>query len=76
MRNFTHISLEIEGDLDTWEVAEERPTGSRQKLTLIRSRDGAYFIFKYPKSQREHQICQNFSARLLQATYWAGRFST
>ena len=36
LENFTHISLEVEGDLETWEVAEERPTGSRQKLTLIR----------------------------------------
>ena len=54
MENFTHISLEVEGDLDTWEVAEERPPGSRVKRTLIR--DGAHFIFKYPKSQREHQI--------------------
>ena len=54
VEKFTHISLEVEGNLDTWEVAEERPTGSRQKLTLIR--DGAHFIFKYPKSQREHQI--------------------
>ena len=56
VENFTHISLEVEGDLDTWEVAEERPTGSREKRTLIRSTDSTHFIFKYPKKQREHQI--------------------
>ena len=55
-RDFSHISLEVEGNLDSWEVAEEPPPGSREKRTLIRSTDGAHFIFKYPKNRREHQI--------------------
>ena len=67
VENFTHISLEIERDLDTWEVAEERPTGSREKRILIRKGDSAYFVFKYPKRQREHQIWSE-----LLASYIAG----
>ena len=65
--NFTHISIEIQRDLDTWEVAEERPTGSREKCTLIRQGDTAYFVFKHPKRQREHQIWSE-----LLASYIAG----
>ena len=67
VENFTHISLEIQRDLDTWEVAEERPTGSREKCTLIRPGDSAYFVFKHPKYRREHQIWSE-----LLASYIAG----
>ena len=56
MSDFSHISLDVEYDLDDWDVAEDRPTGSREKLTLNRKSDSEYFIFKHPKSQREHQI--------------------
>ena len=57
MSNFTHISLEIETDLDSWDVVEERPpTGSRAKLTLNRVTDGQHFVFKLPNQRREHQI--------------------
>ena len=56
MNDFTHISLDVEHDLDNWEVAYERPTGSRAKLTLIRNNDNQRFIFKLPKEHREHQI--------------------
>ena len=56
MKNISHISLEVESDLDSWQAAEEPPSGSREKRTLIRSTDGAHFIFKHPKNRREHQI--------------------
>lgn len=56
LENLTHISLEVEGDLDAWEDVVEPKRGSRPKLILKRSTDGAYFIFKRPKNQREHQI--------------------
>ena len=56
MREYTSISLKVEWDLDSWGVAEERPTGSRPKVTLIRNADGQFFIFKRPKDRREHQI--------------------
>ena len=65
LENLTHISLEVEGGLDTWEVAEERPTGSREKHTLLRKRDSAYFIFKRPKYQREHQIWSELLASFI-----------
>ena len=67
VENFTHISLEIQRDLDTWEVAEERPTGSREKFTLIRPGESSYFVFKHPKYRREHQIWSE-----LLASYIAG----
>ena len=56
LRNFTHISLEVETNLEAWEDIVEPKRGSRPKLILKRSSDGAYFIFKRPKNQREHQI--------------------
>ena len=56
VENFTHISLEVEGDLDSWEDVVEPKRGSRPKLILKRRTDDAYFVFKRPKSQREHQI--------------------
>ena len=56
MQDYSHVSLDLEQGLDAWGVAEERPTGSRPKVTLIRERDGQFFIFKQPKRQREHQI--------------------
>ena len=56
MRDYTYISLDLGQDLDSWGVAEERPTGSRPKVTLIRSTGGEFFVFKRPKDRREHQI--------------------
>ena len=56
MPDYSYVSLDLERDLDAWGVAEERPTGSRPKVTLIRNGDGQFFIFKQPKRHREHQI--------------------
>lgn len=56
MQNYSYVSLDLQQDLDVWGVAEERPTGSRPKVTLIRNGDGQFFIFKQPKRHREHQI--------------------
>lgn len=39
MRNFTHISLEVEGDLDAREDVVEPKRGSRPKLILKRKLD-------------------------------------
>lgn len=65
MSDFTHISLDVEYELDDWSVAEERPTGSRAKLTLNRKSDNQYFIFKWPKIQREHQIWSELFASFI-----------
>ena len=65
MSDFTHISLDIEYDLDNWDVSYERPTGSRAKLTLIRNRDNQHFIFKLPKEHREHQIWSELLASFI-----------
>ena len=56
MPDYRYISLDPAQDLDSWGLAEERPTGSRPKVTLIRSTDDQYFVFKRPKVRREHQI--------------------
>lgn len=65
MNDFTHISLDVEHDFDNWEVAYERPTGSRAKLTLIRNSDNQHFIFKLPKEHREHQIWSELLASFI-----------
>lgn len=65
MNDFTHISLDVEYELDDWSVAEERPTGSRSKLTLIRNRDNQHSIFKLPKEHREHQIWSELLASFI-----------
>lgn len=65
MNDFTHISLDVEHDLDNWDVAYERPTGSRAKLTLICNSDNQHFIFKLPKEHREHQIWSELLASFI-----------
>jgi hypothetical protein len=65
--NYQSISLEIVDDLESWDRAEEVPTGSREKMTLIRRDDGKHHVFKFPKDRREHQIWSE-----LIASYIAG----
>ena len=56
VENFTHISLEVERNLDEWVDVVEPKKGSRPKVVLRNGTDGAYFVFKQPRCQREHQI--------------------
>lgn len=53
--------------VDGWDRTEELPTGTREKVTLIDPETGGYYIFKYPKERREHQIWSE-----LLASYIAG----
>ena len=61
------ISYEPIVSVDGWDRAEEVPTGSRVKMTVIHPTTGKYHIFKYPKERREHQIWSE-----LIASYIAG----
>ena len=54
-------------NVDGWHRAEEFPTGSRIKFTLIDPATGRHYIFKLPRQQREHQIWSE-----LLASYIAG----
>lgn len=42
--------------LDDWDELEERPTGSRAKVSLSNNKTNQLAIFKEPKNGREHQI--------------------
>ena len=53
--------------VNDWDQAEERPTGSREKVTLIEPKTSRHYIFKLPKPEREHQIWSE-----LLASYIAG----
>lgn len=63
----SRITLSVIPDVGTWDRAEERPTGSREKVTVIEPDHGTYHIFKFPKPDREHQIWSE-----LLASYIAG----
>ena len=51
----SHVSLRIRDGIEAWETLEERPTGSREKVTVAEPGTGALSIFKRPKEGREHQ---------------------
>ncbi len=50
------ISLDIIDGIEMWDEEWERPTGSREKLTVARPEEGERKILKYAKPGREHQI--------------------
>lgn len=56
LRKLNRINAATVIDVSLWSQAEEIPTGSREKLTLIDPETGMHYIFKYPKEHREHQI--------------------
>ncbi len=56
LKEFNHINVATVIDVSLWDRAEEVPTGSREKATLINPESGSHYIFKYPKEHREHQI--------------------
>lgn len=56
MPHARHIAFDPIIQIDAWDRTEEVPTGSREKITVINPSNGAHFIFKYPKPEREHQI--------------------
>lgn len=60
-----HISTCPEPNLDHWERAEESPTGTREKFTLIEPGTVNHYIFKYPKERREHQIWSEMLASFI-----------
>lgn len=53
--------------VEHWDTLEERPTGSREKVTVSSPGTGQLMIFKHPKELREHQIWSE-----LIASYIAG----
>lgn len=61
------VSIDSIVDLDDWFEEEERPTGSRPKVTLINPKDNALYIFKQPKLGRNAQLWSE-----LVASYIAG----
>jgi hypothetical protein len=63
----SHVTISDIPDVGSWDRAEERPTGSREKVTVIEPDRGTYHIFKFPKPDREHQIWSE-----LLASYIAG----
>lgn len=53
---FQFISFAPVPDVDGWVPEVEKPTGTREKTTLIDPCTGQHHIFKLPKERREHQI--------------------
>ena len=62
---YRFVDLRLETELQEWNTAEEPVRGSREKMTLIRPDDAAYFIFKLPKDRREHQIWSELVASFI-----------
>lgn len=65
--NESRVSLGGVVNLDNWYEEDERPTGSRPKVTLINPDDGGLYIFKQPKQGRNAQLWSE-----LLASYVAG----
>lgn len=61
--NFVTIDNSI--DVSDWWLDEERPAGSRPKVTVLRPADGAQFIFKEPKDGRMDQIWSELTASFI-----------
>ena len=53
---YQYISFVPVRDVSCWDCAEEWPTGTRKKVTVIEPDTGKHHIFKFPKERREHQI--------------------
>jgi hypothetical protein len=51
--------------VDDWDRAEEVPTGTREKMTVIEPETGQHYIFKYPKERREHQLWSELLASFI-----------
>ena len=56
MRESRHTCLTVSKDVEAWETLEERPTGSREKVTVAQPGTHELAIFKRPKDGREHQV--------------------
>jgi len=54
-------------DISDWVLSEETLTGSREKVTLVEPDTNHYYIHKFPKQSREHQLWSE-----LLASYIAG----
>ncbi len=59
------ISFDPILNVDDWNRAEEPPTGTREKLTLIEPETERHYIFKYPKKQRQHQLWSELLASFI-----------
>lgn len=64
-KEYLHISTCSASKVDHWERAEETPTGTREKFTLIEPGTVNHYIFKYPKERREHQIWSELLASFI-----------
>lgn len=62
---FQFISFASASEVDHWARAEETPTGTREKFTLIEPGTANHYIFKYPKEHREHQIWSELLASFI-----------
>ena len=62
---FQFISFASASEVDHWERAEETPTGTREKFTLIEPGTVNHYIFKYPKEYIEHQIWSELLASII-----------
>ncbi len=51
----SHILPDLRTRVETWDTLEERPTGSRDKVTVSDPDTHTLMIFKRPKPGREHQ---------------------
>lgn len=65
LQKVSHIDIVSVIDVGNWDQAEEVPTGSREKVTLIDPQSGAHHIFKYPKVRREHQLWSELLASFI-----------
>lgn len=61
------MTLGVVDGVERWDTLEERPTGSREKVTVSCPETSQLMIFKHPKESREHQIWSE-----LIASYIAG----
>ena len=67
LHNPKFVTLGVVEGVEGWDTLEERPTGSREKVTVSSTDTGQLMIFKHPKELREHQIWSE-----LIASYIAG----
>mgnify|MGYP001209372720 CR=1 FL=1 len=63
--SYNFVTIDDVIDVSDWWLDEERPTGSRPKVTVLRPADGGQFIFKEPKDGRTDQIWSELTASFI-----------
>lgn len=65
MASYRYVSVDQVYVVDDWEVVPSSPTGTRDKETLTNPHTHQDYLFKLPRSGREHQLWSELTASFI-----------